>query len=74
MPTSPTCPCNGCLMLPEHRGGYLVSYWCPHMEQGQIDAERHLRWQELNKVPAYLCKVRRVPASYSNNPTDSPSD
>jgi hypothetical protein len=44
------------------------------MEQGQIDAERHLRWQELNKVPAYLCKVRRVPASYSNNPTDSASD
>jgi len=55
-------------MLPEHRGGYLVSYWCPHMEQGQIDAERHLRWQELNKVPAYLCKVRRVP----RGPTRAP--
>ena len=69
MPASPTCPCNGCLMLPERRGGYLVSYWCPHMERGQVDAERHLRWQELNKVPAYLCKVRRVPAHHSNNPT-----
>jgi hypothetical protein len=44
------------------------------MEQGQIDAERHIRWQELNKVPAYLCKVRRVLAPQSNNPTDSASD
>lgn len=60
--------------IPERRGGYLASYWCPHMEQGQIDAERHLRWQELNKVPAYLCKVRRVPAPHPNNATDSASD
>lgn len=74
MPAPPKCPCNDCLMLPERRGGYLASYWCPHMEQGQIDAERHLRWQELNKVPAYLCKVRRVPAPHPNNATDSASD
>ena len=58
------CRCNGCLMLPERMSPTVVSYWCPHMENpDRPDINRHIAWQELNKVPNYLCKYRIIPSS-----------
>lgn len=59
-----TCRCNGLLMLSQRILPNVVSYWCPHMEpHGQVDIGRHLEWQQLNKIPHWLCKVRRIPAT-----------
>lgn len=58
------CRCNGLLMLSRRPFPNVTSYWCPHMEShGQVDISRHLEWQQLNKIPDWLCKVRRIPAA-----------
>jgi hypothetical protein len=45
------CPCNGLLTLEDG--------WCPHMSD---DADKHIAWQQLNKIPDWLCKYKKVPA------------
>ena len=55
------CRCNGCLMLPQQINPSITSYWCPHMDKpGQLDVQKRIAWQELNKVPDFLCKVKLV--------------
>ena len=57
------CRCNGLLMLPQRILPNVLSHWCPHMEpDGRVDTDRHLAWQKLNRIPDWLCKVKRVPA------------
>lgn len=63
-PAMRRCQCNGCLTLPERISPVMIRYWCPHAEPiGQVDIERHLAWQRLNKIPDWLRKVRRVPVA-----------
>jgi hypothetical protein len=46
-------------MLPQQINPSITSYWCPHMDKpGQLDVQKHLAWQALNKVPDFLCKVK----------------
>lgn len=50
-------------MLSEQISPTIMSYWCPHMETpGRVDIAKHIAWQELNDLPDFLCKYKKVTA------------